>query len=122
MGFAHKGWARAALACAGFGLVTGSCLTGPAPERPFSEGWAFDQDWAAERRALKEKTQKDELVLLGKEGGVRAAVRTDEKGRPRFNVGKQGGLSADVDIDSDEAEVELKYKLYLNNRRDRPRK
>ena len=117
MGFAHKGWARAMLACVGFGLVAASCITGPAPERPFSEGWAFDFDREAERRAVKEKTQKDELVLLGKEGGVRAALRADEKGRPRFNVGKQGGFSADVDIDSDEAEVELKYKLYLNNRR-----
>ena len=54
---------------------------------------------------------KDELVLVGEEGGARAAVELDEKGRPKLNVGKKRGFSADIDIDRDEADVTFKYEL-----------
>ena len=58
-----------------------------------------------------ERLKGDELVLVGREGGMRAAVRMDEKGKPRLNVGKWSGLSADIDIDPDDAKILLKYKL-----------
>lgn len=97
------------LLVAGF-LATG-CLRNPNHERPFTREWtrqtASERDFDARKARLK----GDELVLLGKEGGTRAAVEMDEKGKPRLNVGKKSGLSADLRVSDDKSRVKLKYKL-----------
>lgn len=78
---------------------------------------AFTDEWTQQNRkqaAFEERQARiksDELVLVGNKDKARAAVRVDEKGKPRINIGKRKGLSADVDVGSDEADVKLKYKF-----------
>jgi hypothetical protein len=91
-------------------LVSGGCVHSPHSARPFTEEWVRDQDRVAAFERRKARLKGDEIVLVGNKEGARAAVQMDDKGRPRLNVGKRRGLSADLDLDPEEAEVEVKYK------------
>lgn len=92
------------------GLLLGACATADPGARPFSEGW---HDQIKSERAHEQRMQRlrgKKAVLAGQEGASRAAVVMDEKGRPRLNVGKEDGLSADVNY-SHGPEGRLKYKV-----------
>ena len=93
------------------GLVLVACVNDPGREKVFSDAWTYHMNRADEIAARKQRLRGDEeLILMGKEGKSRTAVYLDEKGRPRLNVGRKKGLSADLDLDTDEAEVKVKYK------------
>jgi hypothetical protein len=61
----------------------------------------------AEEKARKEKEKED--PLLGEEDDA-VTVRTDEKGRPKVQLGKDR-IHADVDVKSGEPRVRFRYKL-----------
>lgn len=98
-----------ATALSAVAMITFGCATTLPREQPFSKEWAGAQ---RHNRAVQERAAKysSEWVLWGEGGKNRAAVVVDEKGKPRLNVGRAQGLSADIDIDEDEAGFMLKYK------------
>jgi hypothetical protein len=76
----------------------------------------FHEEWAQRERSQREFDERkarlrgdQEIVLMGGSQSGRAAVYMDEKGRPRLNVGRKTGLSADLDYDGG-PEAEVKYK------------
>jgi hypothetical protein len=88
-------------------MLSLGCSHNPsARESPFSREWAHQR-----QRDTDGRLEKKEHVLMGNEKGPRAAIETDKKGRPRLNIGKQRGISADVDVGSNAAEVGVKYKI-----------
>jgi hypothetical protein len=86
------------------------CVTTLPRERPFSKEWAHHHNNQRELEERKARVRNGELVLFGRRNSTRAAVVMDDEGKPRLNVGKTRGLSADVDIDTDDAGVMFKYK------------
>jgi hypothetical protein len=102
----RKRWALALLV-----VVAPGCLSTAQRDRAFSNDWAHQVRSENEFKARKARIGGDELVLVGKNRGPRAAVEVDDKGRPRLNVGKKTGLSADLDLNEGEPEAKVKYKL-----------
>ncbi len=92
-------------------LLGAGCVTGDGREKPFSPRWT-DQtkdEWAFERR--KARLKGDEGIGLGGKGkDSKAAVKMDEKGKPRLNIGGDTGLSADLNY-SGGPEAKVKYKV-----------
>ncbi|GMU92095.1 MAG: hypothetical protein AMXMBFR4_11530 [Candidatus Hydrogenedentota bacterium] len=86
------------------------CVTTLPRERPFTREWANYHQNQREFEERKQRVRGGEWVLFGRRNSTRAAVVMDDEGKPRLNVGKTRGLSADFDIDTDDASVEFKYK------------
>ncbi|MBP8128507.1 MAG: hypothetical protein KA184_02930 [Candidatus Hydrogenedentes bacterium] len=88
-----------------------ACATGPDSPQPFTQDWRRGQ---VRERAFQQRLERlrggDEVVLMGEEGKSRAAVYMDEKGRPRLNIGRETGLSADLDYEEG-PEATVKYKV-----------
>ena len=91
--------------------LTAGCLRNQAYERPFTKEWVHQVSSERDFADRQARTTRKELVLMGKEGGTRAAVETDDEGKTRLNFGKKSGLSADVKMRSGAPDVGLKYKL-----------
>jgi len=100
---------RNALPAAAILLVAAACASNGIVHRPFTKDWTYHQERRSEMER-REQRQADELVLIGEKEGARAAVELDEKGKPKLNVGRKRGFSADIDVDTDEADVMFKYE------------
>ena len=77
---------------------------------------AFSDQWAKEQRHVEEQSRrakKNAWVVAGTEDKPKASIYMDEKGRPKLRLGKDAGVSADVDIDSDNVGGEVRYKRPL---------
>jgi len=90
-------------------LAAGACLHTPEYDRAFTRDWAHSENKEREFQDRKERIAGKGGPLLGKKDGNRADIEMDEKGRPKLNLGKKRGLSADVDMHGGEPEVEVKY-------------
>ena len=88
-----------------------SCVSGKGYDRAFSNDWVHQHRHDAEFRARKERMQQGEIVIAGKSKNTQAAIRMDDKGRPRFNLGRKRGISADLDLHHGEPDVKVKYKI-----------
>jgi hypothetical protein len=86
------------------------CVTSLPRDTPFSEAWYKHQRHEIEFKERKDRIDNGEWVLAGKKDAARAAVQMDEEGKPKLNVGKRKGLSADLDADLDKASIFFKYK------------
>jgi hypothetical protein len=85
------------------------CLLGP-PDLAFSPGWVQDQKHTREFQRRQAYVGKGEWVIAeDRKGEPTAAVRLDEKGRPKLEMGKMQGLHVDVDIDTKPG-VKARYK------------
>jgi len=91
-------------------LTSAGCAHDVRTDRAFTDEWVIRNERLGAFEERKARLAEDELVLVGKKDSMRAAVEMDEKGRPRLNVGKDRGVSADVNVDTDSADVKLKYK------------
>lgn len=91
-------------------VPTAACTSGSEAARPFTDDWRYYQKRSLETEK-RQRRLKEGTVLFEREGKARAAVILDEKGKPRLNIGKNKGLSADIDIDTNKADVLLKYKI-----------
>ncbi len=97
-------------ACAG--ILTIGCATTDSTPRPFSENWAdvYDSEQTLQRRREYIKGD-DPIILYGRKDGTRAAIVPDERGRPRLDIGKERGFSADFKYRSGvRGRVKYKYK------------
>jgi len=92
-------------------FLPAGCVTSDGRERPFTDGWSTQVRSEQNFQRRKERLRGDEeIVLMGDSDKARAAVVMDERGRPRLNVGRKTGWSADLDYDEG-PEARLKYKL-----------
>ena len=89
---------------------TAACTTGSEAAKPFTDDWRYYQKQALQVEE-RQRRLKEDVVLFGQKDKARAAVTLDEKGKPQLNIGKNRGLSADIDIDTNKADVLLKYKI-----------
>lgn len=92
-------------------VAASGCLRDPAVERAFSKKWAHQMRSEKEHAARKARLKGEGIKLFGKQGAAKAAVKMDEEGKPRLNVGKGGKISADLDVRHGKPDVEVKYKL-----------
>ena len=65
---------------------------------------------------MREPQESEEVVVFGKEEGLRTFVYMDEEGKPRVAVGGTKRMSADVDVKHGEPAVKIKYKLKFGGR------
>lgn len=91
-------------------LIATGCVTQLPRDKPFTKAWYAHQRNEREFQERKKRISGGELVLMGQQDAARAAIQLDEEGKPKLNVGKRKGLSADIDADLDEASVFFKYK------------
>ena len=90
-------------------IFAAGCLHTPQYDRAFTQDWAHCVDKEREMQSRKDHIAGKKRALVGKDDGARAAIEMDEKGRPKLNVGKKSGLSADVDMHGLEPDVTVKY-------------
>ena len=99
----------AALAC---------CIAACASTRPADR--VFTKEWIdAHEGRIEEESRivKEELVLVGKEGKARAAMRLDEEGKAVLRVGRSSRFHTDFDISHGAPDVTVQYKLKWKARR-----
>ncbi len=99
---------KAALA---YSLLLTGCVTGHPSDRPFTSEWADSMQHEADFQERVERVERGELVLLGKKGKNRAAVRVDEEGKAQLFFGKLSGLHADLDIHHGKPDVKVRYRV-----------
>lgn len=93
----------AALVC----CITGCASTNLA-DRVFTKEWIDAHEGRIEE---KSRLVKDELVLVGKDGKARAAMRLDEDGKAVLRVGKSSRFHTDFDVSHGVPDVKVQYKL-----------
>ncbi len=93
-----------------FLLPSLGCVTQLPRDQPFSKAWSQHQQHEWELTAREKRMDNGEWVLAGRKDATRAAIQMDDEGKPTLNIGRQKGLSADVDADLDKASVFFKYK------------
>lgn len=103
-----SGARRASLA---FSVLLMGCVTGDRSSHAFTSEWADSKRLDADFQERVERAEGGEVVLLGKEGKNRAAVRVDEKGKTKLFFGKMSGLQADLDIRHGEPDVKVRYRV-----------
>jgi hypothetical protein len=91
-------------------IATTGCVTQLSRDKPFSKAWYAHQRNEREFQERQKRISDGEWVLMGQQDSARAAIQMDEEGKPKLNVGKRKGLSADIDADLDEASIFFKYK------------
>jgi len=91
-------------------LVSLGCVTRLPRDTPFSEAWYKHQRHEREFKDRQDRVGNGEWLLVGRKDAARAAIQVDEEGKPKLNVGKRKGLSADIDAGLDEASIFFKYK------------
>jgi hypothetical protein len=101
---------RIQTACIAFLVCACNCsCVHTEPQAPaFSESWEY-----ANRKALNDsqKQSEGELIIAGEKGKGRMAVKVDAEGHTKLVVGKDAGISADLDIHGGEPEIMFKYKV-----------
>ncbi len=98
-----------ALACG----IAGCASTKPA-DRVFTKEWINAHEGRIEEES---RIAKDELVLLGREGKARAAMRLDEEGKAVLRVGRSSRFHTDFDVSHGAPDVKIQYKLEWKARR-----
>ncbi len=84
----------------GLCMVSAGCVLGP-PDRAFTKEWLQDQRHTRELERRRAYIGTGEWVIAeGVDGESRAAVKLDERGRPKLHVGGLEGLNIDVDLGS----------------------
>lgn len=84
-------------------MLLPGCVRGDESKRVFSHEWANEV-----KRANERIEPTPGIPLTRSERGPR--IRMDERGKTRLTIGKDVGVSADVDISTDDAAIDLKFK------------
>jgi hypothetical protein len=71
-----------------------SCAHDPKQGQVFSDDWIHTQ--RVQRNLEKKQEPKRSFTLFGSSDKTRGAVKVDEKGRPKLNIGREEGLSINV--------------------------
>lgn len=109
-GIGVRQWIVWTLGSAGMLLFLG-CVSVADRDRPFTDAWAAQQ---RSNRAFEERQKRirgDEgIPLFGCSPRKKAALRMDERGNPKLDIGGDTGLSVDLNYGS-RTEAQIKYKL-----------
>lgn len=91
-----------------------SCASTSLSDRVFTKEWIDAHEGRIEEES---RIVKEELVLVGKEGKARAAMRLDEEGKAVLRVGRSSRFHTDFDISHGAPDVKVQYKLKWKARR-----
>jgi hypothetical protein len=80
------------------------CVRGDETSRAFSPEWVDEVT-----RPQPQKLDPKGIPLTGGDNPNGPRIKMDEKGKPRLTIGKDIGVSADLDID-EEPGIKLKFK------------
>lgn len=78
-------------------------------------GKEFSPDWVRHKEHEKELELRTNRVknttLFGREGKARGKLETDASGDTKLNLGKDTGISADVNMRGGGPDVRVKYRI-----------
>lgn len=93
------------------------CVSPGDRDRPFSDAWAAQQRSEREFQERRKRIRGEEgITLFGDPSRKRAAVRMDERGNPKLDIGGDTGLSVDLNYGG-RTEAQVKYKLQWDHGR-----
>jgi hypothetical protein len=93
-----------------FSLVFMGCAHNPSPAAVFSDRWSRDTEAVVAED--KHQEPEGEIVLGGKDGKEQVAVRLDEEGKPRLQLGpKDSRMRLDLRVKHGAPAVKLRYKV-----------
>lgn len=85
------------------------CLHTPQYGKEFSPDWVYHTEHGKEFEARKDRVRN--TTLFGREGKARGKLETDSSGDTKLNLGKDTGISADVNLHGGDPDVRVKYRI-----------